>query len=161
MTADTATVYIRNSNSPYAVVDTAIAFVNSTGQGTYTFSNASNGTPYYIQIVHRNSIETWCKNPQQFTASALTYNFTNANAQAYGDNMIQVDASPVKFAIYGGDVNRDGTVDATDVALIDNDAQGFVSGYVVTDLTGDDFVDGTDFLIADNNAANFVSAITP
>ncbi len=161
MTGDTATAYIRNSSSPYAVVDTARAFVNSAGQGTFTFSNASNGTPYYIQIVHRNSIETWCKNPQQFTASALSYNFTTASTQAFGDNMIQVDASPVKFAVYGGDVNRDGTVDATDVSTIDNDASNFVGGYVVTDLTGDDFVDGTDFAIADNNAANFVGVVSP
>ena len=45
--------------------------------------------------------------------------------------------------------------------MIDNDAQNFVGGYVVTDLTGDDFVDGTDFSLADNNATNFVSAVVP
>jgi hypothetical protein len=67
----------------------------------------------------------------------------------------------VRFAVYGGDVNRDGAVDATDVALIDNDAFGFLGGYLVTDLTGDNFVDGTDFAIADNNAANFVSVARP
>jgi hypothetical protein len=72
-----------------------------------------------------------------------------------------VDASPVRFAIYSGDVNQDGTVDATDVSAIDNAANNFLSGYVATDLTGDNFVDGTDFAIADNNAANFVSAIRP
>ncbi|MBK6876055.1 MAG: hypothetical protein IPG99_06250 [Ignavibacteria bacterium] len=75
--------------------------------------------------------------------------------------MLQADASPVKYAIYSADVNQDGTVDATDVSTIDNDASNFVSGYVVTDLTGDHFVDGTDFAIADNNAANFVRTITP
>ena len=91
----------------------------------------------------------------------MTYDFTAANTQAYGDNLMQADSSPLRFAMYGGDVNQDGTVDATDVSTIDNDAANFVGGYVVTDLTGDDFVDGTDFAIADNNAANFVSAITP
>ncbi len=75
--------------------------------------------------------------------------------------MIQVDASPLKFAIYGGDVNRDGTVDATDLSLIDNDATAFAGGYIVTDLTGDNFTDGTDYAIADNNAGNFVSVVTP
>ena len=58
-------------------------------------------------------------------------------------------------------MNQDGTIDATDVALIDNDAANFAGGYVVSDLTGDDFVDGTDFAIADNNAANFISVIRP
>ena len=75
--------------------------------------------------------------------------------------MTQVDASPVRFALYSGDVNQDRTVDATDLSLIDNDAIGFLGGYLATDLTGDNFVDGTDFAIADNNAGNFVSAIRP
>ncbi len=91
----------------------------------------------------------------------MTYDFTTANTQAFGNNLIQVDVSPVRFAIYGGDVDQDGTVDATDMSMIYNDAQSFVSGYVVTDLNGDDFVDGTDFSIADNNAANFVSVERP
>jgi hypothetical protein len=34
--------------------------------------------------------------------------------------MTQVDNSPVRFAMFSGDVNQDGTIDATDVALIDN-----------------------------------------
>ncbi|MBK6877807.1 MAG: hypothetical protein IPG99_15465 [Ignavibacteria bacterium] len=68
-----------------------------------------------------------------------------------------MDNSPYDvFAFFSGDVNQDGTIDASDLALIDNDASNFVGGYVVTDLTGDDFVDGTDFALADNNAANFV-----
>ena len=58
-------------------------------------------------------------------------------------------------------MDQDGTVDATDLSAIDNNASNFISGYVVTDLTGDDFVDGTDFAIADNNAASFVSVIRP
>ncbi len=64
MTGDTARVYLRNSSSPFAIVDSAKAFVNSCGKGTFNFSNASNGTPYYIEVRHRNSIETWSKNPQ-------------------------------------------------------------------------------------------------
>ena len=89
------------------------------------------------------------------------YNFTTSASQAFGNNLIQVDASPVRFGIFSGDVNQDGTVDATDLSAIDNDAAGFIAGYVVTDLSGDSFVDGTDFAIADNNAANFVSMIRP
>ena len=79
----------------------------------------------------------------------------------FGSNQIQVDTSPIRFAVYGGDVDQDGSVDATDVSLVDNDAANYVSGYVFTDLTGDNFVDGTDFVIADNNAADFVGLIRP
>ncbi|MBK6505118.1 MAG: hypothetical protein IPG02_05505 [Ignavibacteria bacterium] len=58
-------------------------------------------------------------------------------------------------------MTQDGTVDATDLSLIDNDASNFLSGYLVTDLNGDRFTDGSDYLIADNNAYNFISAIRP
>lgn len=61
--------------------------------------------------------------------------------------------------MYSGDVDQDKVVDGTDVGLIDNAAANFLSGYVVTDLTGDNFVDGTDFAIADNNAALFVQGV--
>ena len=161
MIQDTARVYLRTGTAPYAIVDSAKAQLSNAGVGVFSFANAVNGVNYYLQLKHRNSLETWSKTVQTFTGNSLTYNFTTANTQAFGNNMKQVDASPVRFAIYGGDVNQDGTVDATDLSAIDNDAQGFVSGYVVTDLNGDNFVDGTDFAIADNNAGNFVSIIRP
>jgi hypothetical protein len=158
---DTVTVYLRNITPPYAIRDSAKGFLNSSGQGNLNFSNALNGVSYYIHLKHRNSVETWSKTPIGFNNNFLIYDFTSAAAKAFGDNMIQIDSSPLKFAVYSGDVNQDGAVDGTDLSMIDNDALGFTGGYVVTDLTGDNFVDGTDFAIADNNAANFVSMIRP
>lgn len=159
---DTVTVYVREYNSPYAVLDSARFYLSISGSATGTFSNTAilNGAMYYLQLKHRNSIETW-NTGSAFVNGSQTYDFTQSALTAYGSNQIQVDVSPQKFAVYGGDVNQDGTVDATDVSTIDNDASNFVAGYVVTDITGDNFVDGTDFAIADNNAANFVNVIRP
>jgi len=161
MISDTATVYLRSSVSPYLKIDSAKSLINTNGVGTFDFVNANNGVNYYIVVNHRNSVETWSSSPQSFVSNSLNYDMTNLQSQAFGNNLRQVDFAPVKFAIYSGDVNQDGIVDAADVSAIDNDASNFVSGYVVTDLTGDNFVDGTDFAIADNNAANFVSVIWP
>jgi hypothetical protein len=163
MVADTVTVFLRNGTVPFSIIDSAKAVVSSSGTGTFNFQNAVNGTPYYLVLKHRNSIESWSKTAQTFTGDILNYNFTDLISKAYGDNMKLIDGfpDPDKYGVYSGDVNQDGTVDATDVSTIDNDASNFVSGYIVTDLTGDEFVDGTDFAIADNNAANFVSAVTP
>ncbi len=161
--SDTVRIYLRNNSSPYGIVDSAKSVVNAaTLTGSFLFSNAPAGT-YYLQVKGRNCIETWSKaGGESFNPGAVfSYDFTNSITQAFGSNMTQVDNSPVRFAIFSGDVNQDGTVDATDVSTVDNDASNFVSGYVVTDLTGDDFVDGTDFAIADNNAAGFVSVVTP
>ena len=161
MIRDTVRIYLRNSSSPYAIVDSAKAYLSSTGAGTFAFQNASNGVNYYLHLKHRNSIETWSKTTQTFTGNSMTYDFTSANTQAFGDNMIQADASPVRFAIYGGDVNQDGTVDASDLSVTYNDANNSLSGYVSTDVTGDDFVDATDMSLVDNNTFNSVNVVTP
>lgn len=155
---DTARVYLRNVSAPYAVVDSAKAFLNSLGNGDFSFTNALNGTPYYIAVKHRNSIETWSAGGNSFTSNSLTYNFTTFAAQAYGSNQILIGS---KWTIYSGDVNQDGVVDGTDSQQIDNDAYNFATGYLITDVNGDEIVDGSDATITGNNSDNFVSKITP
>jgi hypothetical protein len=161
MVRDTVKVYLRQFLSPYGIIDSAKMYLGANGSATYTFSNPAiiNNTMYYIQLKHRNSVETWNKG-SVFTNSVQSFSFRNFGS-AYGNNQILVDDNPLTYAVYGGDVDQDGTVDAADVSMIDNAAYLFTSGYVSTDLTGDNFVDATDFAIADNNAANFVSVIRP
>jgi len=160
--SDIATAYFRNSTSPYAIVDSSTALINATTfTGSFLMDNAPTGT-YYIVVKHRNTIETWSAGTISYTQpSTVSYNFTSAASQAFGNNMIQVDASPVRFGIYSGDVTQDGIVDGSDGALIDNDAFNFVTGYVNTDVTGDGIVDGSDGAIVDNNAFNFVGVVRP
>jgi photosystem II stability/assembly factor-like uncharacterized protein len=161
MAADSVTVYLRNGSFPYAVADSAKALLNSSGAGTFLFQNASNGVNYYLKLSHRNSIETWSNSTQTFTSNTMTYNFKTAITQAFGNNMIQIDTSPVYFGIFSGDVNKDGTIDASDVSQTDNDSYNSLSGYVITDVTGDNFVDAADVSIVDNNAYNSVSVVSP
>lgn len=163
LTTDTMTYYLRSTVVPYPIIDSAKAFLNSSGLAYPAFTKAQPLTNYFLVLKHRNSLETWSSSIVSFSQflNQANYNFSDLQTKAFGDNMKQVDASPVRFALFSGDVNRDGTVDATDVSTIDNDASNFVGGYVVTDLTGDNFVDGTDFALADNNASNFVSVIAP
>ena len=161
MISDTARVYLRNSSSPYNRVDSSKGILSSSGTGTFLFSNALNGVNYYLEVKHRNTIETWSSSGNSFTSGTLTYNFSTNSSQAYGNNMMQADAAPIRFAIYSGDVNQDGTIDLTDGSLIDNDALSFASGYLPTDVNGDDVTDITDAVLADNNGFNFVSKITP
>ena len=159
---DTVRVYLRNNLFPYAVVDSAKAVVNSFTFGAeFQFANASSGT-YYLQIKHRNTIETWSNAGIIYNVgTALNYDFTIALSQAFGSNQSQVDATPLRFGMYGGDVNQDGVVDAGDLSAVDNDAAESLSGYVSTDVNGDDFVDAGDVSIVDNNAALSVSVIAP
>jgi len=164
MIRDTMGYYMRYTFAPFEEIDFGKAYLQTNGEGTVSFTNVTNGISYYLQLKHRNSIETWSAGGITFNAltSQAEYDFTTAGSQAYGDNMIQVDNAPaVKFAIFGGDVDQNGVVDGTDQALIDNDAFNFVTGYVAADITGDEIVDASDAAIADNNSANFVSAVVP
>lgn len=161
MKSDTAQIIIRIPLPPYPKVDSAKAVLDSNGKAKFYFSNVVNGIGYYLVLKHRNSIETWSAVGNAFTSDTSYYNFTTSNSQAFGSNQTQVNTSPIKYAIYGGDTNHDGVVDATDAGAIDNDAAAFVTGYVNTDVTGDDVVDAADAALVDNNAANFVGKITP
>lgn len=159
-TSDTITVYLRNIISPYGIVDSAITIINA---GTITasavFTTANTGT-YYFQINHRNSMETWSRSGGELLTRGvlLSYDFTNAQNKTYGNNSI---LSGTKYFMYGGDVNKDGLIDASDMNDIDNAASTGVTGYVVTDLNGDETVDASDLSIADNNIIAGISVNNP
>jgi len=158
MVSDTASLYLRNITSPYAIVDSAKVYLNSSGNVVIPFLNVGSSTKY-LTVKHRNSIETWSASRLSFVISDTTdYDFTTAASQAFGDNLT---FKLNKYCIYGGDVNQDEVIDATDNSLVDNDANNFVTGYVSTDLTGDNIVDGNDLAITDNNAFNFITVIKP
>ncbi|MBK8551854.1 MAG: hypothetical protein IPL53_12625 [Ignavibacteria bacterium] len=156
---DTVTAYLRNTTTPFAKADSAKAVIDSvTFTGAFTFNNASSGT-YYIEVKHRNSIETWSKSGVSFSSgSSANYDFTTAAVKAFGNNMVLVGT---KYCIYSGDVIREGSVNLSDVLLVYNAGLNFVMGYTVTDVTGDNSTNLEDLLITYNNSADFVSKITP
>ena len=154
---DISTVHLRNSFPPYNIVKSVSCYNLS----FVTFPDAAPGS-YFISVNHRNSIETWYYQPLNLNDSVYaSVSFYGSQSNAYGNNQKQVDNSPLLFAIYSGDVNQDGTIDASDVSEVDNDAYISLSGYVNTDVTGDDFVDAADVSIVDNNAFNAVSVVRP
>ena len=158
---DTVGIYLRNAASPFAIADSAKAYLSTSYTGTYAFSKAVNYTQYYIQTKHRNSIETWSKTPQFFINSELSYDFSTSNTQAYGDNLVLVNSSPIKYAVYNGDVNQNGNIDLSDVLQTYNSAITFTAGYVVSDLNGDSVVDLNDILITYNNSTGFIRMVMP
>ena len=160
---DTIKVYLRNSTSPFARVDSSKNILLGPGTGQqFIFRNAQNGIPYFIEVTHRNALATWSAAPVTFVNSDASIAFSVDASYAFGNNQIQVDNTPYNvFAFYSGDVNQDGFIDLTDVISISNAANIFLTGYVVTDLTGNNVVDLTDVVMAYNNSVNFVNVIKP
>lgn len=159
---DTIRVYLRSNISPYNVVDSSKNVLGDILTNEFIFSNTPYNTPYFIQIKHRNALESWSSGTITFTSYEKSYSFW-PQANTYGNNSKKIfDNGFISiYGFYSGDVNQDGVVDATDNGEIDNAASNFEIGYLPTDLNGDEVIDASDALIAENNSANFVSTITP
>lgn len=156
-------VFLRNVSMPYAIIDSAASIIDSINfTGVFDFKNAQAGN-YYYQIKHKNSIETWSKSGGENYLEGISnsYDFTDFVNKAYGNNLIKVNNSPQRFAVYCGDIDQDGAIDVSDGSITENDAYAFVSGNVITDLNGDGFVDIGDVAIVDNNTSNFITVSKP
>lgn len=159
---DTIQVNIRNTTFPFQVVESSKSILQNNGTATFLLQNVTDSVNYFIEVVHRNSVATWSADPgQMFINRRLSYDMTATASSAYGQNLIRANNSPDRYAIYSGDVDRDGFVDGTDLITISNDASMLKTGYISTDLNGDGFVDGTDALIAGNNATGYIGVISP
>jgi hypothetical protein len=157
---DTLYLYLRNTNSPYSLIDSAKGTIDSLSfTGNFSFKNTPSGN-YFIQVKHRNSIETWSKaGGESFTFGSTTnYDFTTASSKAFGNNLKLING---KYCTYSGDIDQDGSIDAADLSMADNDGINNLSGYVKSDVTGDGFVDGSDVSVIDNNTLSNIVKITP
>lgn len=162
MKSDTVKIYARHIAAPFTVLDSAKGYLNENGLGYFVFSNLGDSVQFQIQIIHRNSLETWSGGPALiFSGDSLMYDMTDQSARAFGDNLILVNNVLGRYAIYSGDVNQDGVIDITDMMDIDNDVYNYASGYRQTDVNGDGFVDLSDAVIAGFNAGNYVTKIVP
>jgi hypothetical protein len=158
-TVDTLTVELHNPMSYVTPVYIAKNInLNTNGTATLTIPGTF-GASYYVTVKPRNSIATVSATALSFALPTINYDFTTSNTMAFGNN--QKNMAPGIFAMYGGDENVDGAVDGIDLINIENAANAFTTGYVVTDINGDGVIDALDLIITENNALNFVSYLHP
>jgi len=154
------TVELRDG-STHALVESKTATLSTSGVGTFNYTTAVNGIPYYIVVKSLNTVETWSATSHSFTSGALSYDFTTGVSKAYTDGSnppLALHSS--KYCIYSGDVNQDGYVTGDDYTGVDNDNTNF--GYhVVNDVNGDGYVTGDDYTFIDNNNASFIQKQVP
>jgi hypothetical protein len=157
--ADRINVVLRQSTAPYTAL-TTLANVDLNTNGTAEANvTGSYGGNYYLVIQHRNHLETWTATPISFAGSTISYNFTDASIKAYGNRL--KDLGEGVFGFYAGDVNTDGYINLTDVNTTASAATTFASGYIAADANGDGTVDALDLILIDNNAAYAVNMAHP
>ncbi|MFM7016894.1 MAG: PKD domain-containing protein [Bacteroidota bacterium] len=73
---DTVTLSLAQPTSPYNIVYTDKKVVSTNGQISFTFPLAVLNQSYYLVIKHRNSLETWSKNPVLFNTANKSLDIT-------------------------------------------------------------------------------------
>jgi hypothetical protein len=156
------TVELHDATSPYyALVESKTATLSTAGVGTFNFTTAVNGTPYYIVFKYLNTIETWSATPQSFTNNTLSYDFTTGLGQACTDGSNPPLAlHNGKYCIYSGDVNQDGYVTGDDCTGVDNDNANY-DYHLVNDVNGDGYITGDDYTFINNNSFNYIQKQLP
>lgn len=156
--SDTVKVLIRNNSSPYEIKDSACGYPDTSGNAEFDFSHLNNATNYFLVLKHRNSIETWSSAGNKFINNALSYNFTSSASSSYGNNLVLKGS---RYCVYGGDVDQDGIVDASDLSIVKNDASGGLEGYISSDVTGDEYTDAEDISLVENNVSRGTVSVIP
>ncbi len=161
MIPDFVKVNLRKSLPPYDIIDRAVGKVDENGNASLLFRNAVDGENYYLELIHKSSVDTWSAKPDSFSTGVMSYDFTDEKSKAYGNNQFKIDDSPERYGMYWGDINKDGFADVIDLVMVYNDNALFKQGYLNTDLNGDNYVDLIDVLFSYTAACNFIVEIHP
>jgi hypothetical protein len=153
---DSIDVELHDINT-YAMVQSVRTILNQNGTANCVFP-ATTGN-YYIVVKHRSAIQTWSALPVTVGSTAVSYNFTTAANQAFGDNQIEVSTGV--WALYSGDIITDENIDLLDLGTLELDISNFSYGYVPTDVNGDGNVDLLDSPVVESNISNFVFSYHP
>jgi hypothetical protein len=103
-----------------------------------------NYTPLYslfAVVYHRNSIAVMSANPITENGGVYSYDFTNAQGQAYGNS--QANLGNGIYGMYSGDHNADGTINEGDLNLWKAKA-GLPGSYQMEDSNLDTQIDNRD-----------------
>jgi len=131
----------------FAVQETVTGTLKSDGSCIVTVSSLT-GSEYYLNICHRNTLQTMSADPVMLS-NITVYDFTTTASNSFGGNVIEVESGV--YALYTGDVNHDCIINEMDRDIVSDDIVLFLNGYVCTDLNGDGFVEAADLLNIESN----------
>ncbi len=124
---DTVTVEVRDSAAAskatlrasvraWILADGTFKLVTDTTKAFVEFSGLNAGN-YYVVIRHRNHLAVMSSSPVSLSGTSSLYDFTTAQAKAYGTNPMKQLTTGV-FGMYAGDANGSGIVTASDANAV-------------------------------------------
>ena len=156
LTPKAAALLVNNGHE--VVVETKAGIVLSNGDVVdaatgvaLTFSAASSATAYYVIVRHRNHLPI--ASPAAASGGTITVDFTTTTGTPPGSFTPMVDVGGV-WAMYAGNVNGDGFVNASDYTIWKSENAQFFQ-YLGGDINLDQFVNAADFVIWKTNNSKF------
>ncbi|GAB4410803.1 MAG: hypothetical protein OHK0039_15450 [Bacteroidia bacterium] len=147
-------IELRDSLNPALVLDRRAVFLlkdgnlaDMDGYSLPTFA-VNPDQPYFLNIISRNHLDAMSSLPKDRMGRVIWQNFTTSPGQSYTNGSIPnppvVDVDSGIYALIGGDVNRDGVINATDFNVVVYFF--FQFGYTMGDVNNDGVVNATDYL---------------
>jgi hypothetical protein len=141
--ADEITIELHDAANAYGSNPIEFPGVNLNQDGyAYFVTSGLTATTYYLTVKHRNHLETVSATSLNFSLSGVTYDFTTAAGQAYGNN--QKALSDGNYAIFAGDISGPSGFQDGEIDIIDRGVVIFAignEGYLVNDLDATGEVD--------------------
>jgi len=154
--ADSLEIGFWNPASLSAPVWRDTVVLNTAGLAGVVLPAGFRNNSYFISVRSRNSLETWSAAPVLIQDS-LVYDLSTVLSSAYsnGSNPPMKLLPGGRYALYAGDITRDGAIDISDLSAIWTASFGSPApAYVVTDLSGDGIPDITDISMVWSNTFN-------
>jgi hypothetical protein len=123
--------------------------VDIDGHSPLGFVDLPGTTPFYTVVDHRNHVPIMSSSTVDLSSGSASWDFTTSQSQAYtgGPNpMVDLSATGVgPYAMYAGDINADGSVQALDFNSYLSATLAGTTGYVAADCNLDGAVQALDF----------------
>jgi uncharacterized protein (TIGR02145 family) len=144
--SDSITLQLAQPNSPHAIVWTGNAILRTNGFAVTNLPGSVLGQSYYIVVKHRNSLETWSKQPVVFGPNTY-WNFSGIS-QFPTVTTSAISSVQNTTAISGGTISSDGgsavtargvcwsTVPGPTVALATKTSNGSGTGNFSSNISG-------------------------
>jgi hypothetical protein len=142
-------VELRTETAANTKIAAQAGFLKSDGtivdlDGTSPLSMSVSAGSYYVVARHRNHLAIMSAAPVALSGTSTLYNFTTAQAHAFGANPLN-DLGGGVFGMVAGDANGSGIVTATDISAVISVLNG--TGYNAADVNLSGIATATDINI--------------